>query len=103
EVPVEQLSIGDVVLVRPGDRVPSDGDVIEGQSELDEAPVTGESVPVLKSTGNSVFAGSINVSSSIRVRVTHTAADNTIARIIHLVEEAQGSKAPTARSPRCSA
>lgn len=97
EVPVEQLSIGDVVLVRPGDRVPSDGDVIEGQSELDEAPVTGESVPVLKSTGNSVFAGSINVSSSIRVRVTHTAADNTIARIIHLVEEAQGSKAPTAR------
>lgn len=97
EVPVERLSIGDVVLVRPGDRVSSDGEVIEGQSELDEAPVTGESVPVLKSVGNSVFAGSINVSSSIRVRVTHTAADNTIARIIHLVEEAQGSKAPTAR------
>jgi Cd2+/Zn2+-exporting ATPase len=71
--------------------------VVEGQSELDEAPVTGESVPVLKSVGNSIFAGSINVSSSIRVRVTHTAADNTIAGIIHLVEEAQGSKAPTAR------
>jgi Cd2+/Zn2+-exporting ATPase len=97
EVPVGLLRVGDIVLVRPGDRVPSDGSVIEGQSELDEAPVTGESVPVAKGVGDQVFAGSINANGALRVRLTHTANDNTIARIIHLVEEAQASKAPTAR------
>ena len=97
EVPVEQLRVGDIVIVRPGDRVPSDGEVIEGQSEIDEAPVTGESVPVAKAVGDGVYAGSINANGMLRVRLTHTAADNTIARIIHLVEEAQSSKAPTAR------
>ncbi|ORE97038.1 heavy metal translocating P-type ATPase [Aurantimonas sp. 22II-16-19i] len=97
EVPVERLGIGDIVVVRPGDRVPSDGEVIDGMSEMDEAPVTGESVPVLKEVGSSVYAGSINANGVLRVRITRTAADNTIARIIHLVEEAQGSKAPTAR------
>jgi len=97
EVPVERLAIGDVVLVRPGDRVPSDGEVIDGVSEVDEAPVTGESVPVTKEAGAPVYAGSINANGVLRVRITRTAADNTIARIIHLVEEAQGSKAPTAR------
>ena len=97
EVPAEQLAMGDVVVVRPGDRVPSDGEVIDGQSEMDEAPVTGESVPVAKSAGSTAYAGSINVSGSVRLRITRTAKDNTIARIIHLVEEAQGTKAPTAR------
>jgi len=97
EVPVERLGVGDIVVVRPGDRVPSDGTVAEGQSEVDEAPVTGESVPVAKGVGDAVYAGSINANGVLRVRLTHTAADNTIARIIHLVEEAQGSKAPTAR------
>lgn len=97
EVPVEQLAIEDIVVVRPGDRVPSDGEVIEGSSELDEAPVTGESVPVLKEAGSTVYAGSINANGMLRVRITRTAADNTIALIIHLVEEAQGAKAPTAR------
>jgi Cd2+/Zn2+-exporting ATPase len=97
EVPVERLRVGDIVEVRPGDRVPSDGAVIEGQSEVDEAPVTGESVPVAKGVGDQVYAGSINANGVLRVRLTHSAADNTIARIIHLVEEAQGSKAPTAR------
>jgi Cd2+/Zn2+-exporting ATPase len=97
EVPIERLSIGDVVLVRPGDRVPSDGEVTEGASEVSEAPVTGESIPVLKGIGDTVFAGSINANGMLRVRTTHTAHDNTIARIIHLVEEAQGAKAPTAR------
>lgn len=97
EVSVERLRVGDIVMVRPGDRVPSDGQVIEGQSEVDEAPVTGESVPIVKSIGDQVYAGSINANGMLRVRLTHTAADNTIARIIHLVEEAQGSKAPTAR------
>ena len=97
ETPADRLQIGDVVVVRPGDRVPSDGEIIEGSSEVDEAAVTGESVPVPKTVGGHVFAGSINANGSLRVRITHTAADNTIARIIHLVEEAQGSKAPTAR------
>lgn len=97
EVPADELAIDDIVVVRPGDRVPSDGEVIEGISELDEAPVTGESVPVLKEAGGTVYAGSINANGVLRIRITRTAADNTIARIIHLVEEAQGSKAPTAR------
>jgi Zn2+/Cd2+-exporting ATPase len=97
EVPVELVSIGDVVLVRPGDRVSSDGEVIEGASQVNEAPVTGESVPCSKTIGDAVFAGSINGNGMLRVRATHTAQDNTIARIVHLVEEAQGSKAPTAR------
>lgn len=97
EVAAESLAVGDIVVVRPGDRVPSDGEVIDGISEADEAPVTGESVPIAKKKGDAVFAGSINISGSLRVQITRTAADNTIARIIHLVEEAQGSKAPMAR------
>ena len=97
EMPVEQLRVDDIVVVRPGDRIPSDGKIIEGTSELDEAPVTGESVPVLKTTGAFVYAGSINGNGLLRISITKTAADNTIARIIHLVEAAQTSKAPTAR------
>lgn len=97
EVRIEQLRVGDTAIVRPGDRIPSDGAVIDGQSEVDEGPVTGESVPVAKKPGDQVYAGSINSNGMLRVRLTHTAADNTIARIIHLVEEAQASKAPTAR------
>ena len=97
KVPVEDLRVGDVVVVRPGDRVPSDGAVIEGTSEVNEAPVTGESMPVLKEVGATVYAGSINAHGGLRIRITRTAADNTIARIVHMVEEAQASKAPTAR------
>jgi len=96
-VPAETLVPGDVVIVRPGDRVPSDGTVVDGTSEVDEAPVTGESVPVLKQAGAAVYAGSINTLGELRVEITKAAADNTIARIIHMVEEAQNSKAPTAR------
>ena len=96
-VPVEELRVGDIAVVRPGDRMPSDGEVVEGSSEVDEAPVTGESIPVAKSAGSLVYAGSINGNGVLRLRITKSAADNTIARIIHLVEEAQGSKAPTAR------
>lgn len=97
EVPVEQLRVDDIVVVRPGDRIPSDGKIIEGTSELDEAPVTGESVPILKTIEAMVYAGSINGNGLLRISITKTAADNTIARIIHLVEQAQTSKAPTAR------
>jgi Cd2+/Zn2+-exporting ATPase len=96
-VPVGDLVVGDAVIVRPGDRVPSDGTVIEGVSEVNEAPVTGESVPVSKEPGSTVYAGSINANGELRVEIIRTAADNTIARIVHMVEEAQGSKAPTAR------
>lgn len=97
EVAAADLIVGDVVVIRPGDRVPSDGKVIDGLSEIDEAPITGESVPVTKEPGSKVYAGSINAQGELRVEVTHAAADNTIARIIHLVEEAQEAKAPTAR------
>lgn len=96
-VPADTLAIGDIVVVRPGDRIPSDGKVMDGVADVDEAPVTGESVPVVKEPGAVVFAGSISTNGELRIEVTSTAADNTIARIIHLVEEAQESKAPTAR------
>jgi Cd2+/Zn2+-exporting ATPase len=96
-VPVEALAVGDFVVVRPGDRIPSDGTVFEGVSEVNEAPVTGESAPVTKEVGSAVYAGSINANGELRIEITRTAADNTIARIIHMVEEAQASKAPTAR------
>ena len=97
ESSIDLLQVGDIVVVRPGDRVPSDGEVIEGASELDEAPVTGESVPVSRTVGETVYAGSINATAALRVKITRTSRDNTISRIIHLVEEAQSSKAPTAR------
>lgn len=97
DVPAASLQVNDLVLVRPGDRVSADGVIVQGTSSLDDSPVTGESVPVVKTVGDEVFAGSINVDGAINVRVEKTAADNTIARIIELVEQAQASKAPTAR------
>ena len=97
EVPAEGLAVGVVILVRPGDRVPADGDIVEGEGEIDEAPVTGESVPKRKMVGDPVYAGTINVGGVLRVRVTAVAADNTIARVVRLVEEAQESKSPTER------
>ncbi|WP_174451910.1 heavy metal translocating P-type ATPase [Azospirillum baldaniorum] len=96
-VPVERLEVGQLVLVRPGDRVSADGVVEEGESDIDESPVTGESVPVPKAVGSTVFAGGINATGVLRVRVTRKASDNTIARIVQLVEEAQAAKSPTAR------
>ncbi len=97
EVPAGSLDVGQVVLVRPGDRVPADGTVIEGISGVDESPVTGESVPRLKEEGAGIFAGSINGEAALRVRVTKRAEDNTIARIVRLVEEAESARAPTER------
>ncbi|WP_020179898.1 heavy metal translocating P-type ATPase [Methylopila sp. M107] len=96
-VAAQDLAVGDLVLVRPGDRIPSDGTVADGTSEVNEAPITGESRPVLKDPGSSVYAGSVNANGELRVTITKAAADNTIARIVHMVEEAQASKAPTAR------
>lgn len=96
-VAASALQVDDLVLVRPGDSVSADGVIVDGASSLDDSPVTGESVPVVKTLGDQVFAGSINIDGALQVRVKKTAADNTIARIIELVEQAQASKAPTAR------
>lgn len=97
EVAADQLALDDIILVRPGDRLPADGVILSGDSAIDEAPVTGESTPVRKSVDAPVFAGTVNGEAALRVRVTAAAADNTIARIVKLVEEAQESKAPTER------
>ncbi|PWC40981.1 ATPase [Azospirillum sp. TSO35-2] len=96
-VPAAGLTVGAVILVRPGDRLAADGVILSGDSALDEAPVTGESLPRRKGAGEAVFAGTINGDGVLRVRVTAAARDNTIARIVRLVEEAQESKAPTER------
>ncbi|MBZ6077110.1 heavy metal translocating P-type ATPase [Microvirga puerhi] len=97
EVQAESLSVDAIILVRPGDRVPADGIIVSGESAVDEAPVTGESTPKRKTVDDIVFAGTINGDGALRIRVTAAAKDNTIARIVRLVEEAQESKAPTER------
>jgi Zn2+/Cd2+-exporting ATPase len=93
-VPVEAVRVGDLVISRPGDRMPVDGIVRAGESVVDEAPITGESWPVEKAPGSSVFAGTINGSGALDIEVTRVAADSTLARIIHMVEAAQGRRAP---------
>lgn len=97
EVPASELAIGDHILIRPGDRVPADGVIVTGGSAIDEAPITGEATPKQKEEGDTVFAGTISLDGALSVRVTAAAADNTIARIVRLVEDAQDAKAPTER------
>ena len=97
EVAADSLAVGSTILARPGDRIPADGVVTSGDGAVDESAITGESAPVGKSAGSQVFAGTINADGALRVRVTAAAADNTIARIVKRVEEAQESKAPTER------
>ncbi|MBE9607463.1 cadmium-translocating P-type ATPase [Acetobacteraceae bacterium H6797] len=97
EVPAASLAPGDIILIRPGDRVPADGMVLSGESSVDEAPVTGESAPRRKAPGDTLFAGTINQEAALRLTVTAGAQDNTIARIVRLVEQAQEAKAPTER------
>ena len=97
ETPVEELNIDDVVLVRPGDRVPVDGEVVAGDSNIDQSPITGESVPVTKSIGDEVFAGTINQENSLEVKVTKLARDNTLSRVMQMVAEAQSQQSPTQR------
>lgn len=96
-VAVEEVQIGDRILVRPDERIPMDGAVESGHSAVNQAPVTGESLPVEKGVGDEVYAGTINGEGALTVRVTRLAEDNTIARIIRMVEEAQASKAPSQR------
>src|SRR5690606_38552806 len=85
---------GDIVLVRPGEQIPVDGEVIEGASAVDESMLTGESVPVEKAPGGEVFGATMNATGLLRLRATAVGADSALARIIRLVEQAQGSKAP---------
>lgn len=96
-VPVEALAVGDLVLIRPGERIPADGRVREGRSAVDQSPITGESMPVEKEPGDEVFAGTINGTGALMVEVTRTASDSTLARMVHLVEEAQEQRAPSQR------
>lgn len=95
EVPVERLVVDDVVVVRPGDRVPVDGIIVVGESTIDQSAVTGESVPVARKANDEVFAGTINQENGLDVRVTRLASDNTLARIMKLVAEAQEQQSPT--------
>jgi Cd2+/Zn2+-exporting ATPase len=95
ELPVSEVQIGDEVIVRPGARLPVDGEVVAGRSAVDQAPVTGESAPIDKAPGDAVFAGTINGEAALEVRVTRLAKDSTLARVTQMVEEAQGQKSPT--------
>lgn len=97
QLSIDDLVVGDRFIVRPGDAIPTDGEIVEGASSVNQAPITGESIPVEKSVGDTVFAATLNGEGALTVMATKTAADNTLARIIELVEEAQGSKAQTQR------
>ncbi|MBU4556992.1 MAG: cation-translocating P-type ATPase [Actinobacteria bacterium] len=94
EVPTESVAVGEMVLVKPGARIPVDGQVASGSSAVDEAPITGESLPVLKGPGARVFAGSLNGSGALEAVVTSAGNDSTISRIVRLVEDAQATQAP---------
>lgn len=96
-IATSELEVGDRIVVRPGDRVSADGTIVEGSSDIDEAPVTGESALRAKAVGADVFAGSINKTGALKITVSRPTADNTIARIIRMVEEAQEAKAPFER------
>ncbi|MFF4398690.1 heavy metal translocating P-type ATPase [Streptomyces sp. NPDC001480] len=94
-VAVEHLSVGDTILVRPGERVGADGRVLDGTSDVDQATITGEPLPVVKAKDDEVFAGTLNGTGALRVRVERDASDTVIARIVRMVEEASETKAPT--------
>jgi Cu+-exporting ATPase len=97
DVPVDQVQVGDLVIVRPGDRVAVDGDIVEGRSHIDESLITGESLPVAKGVGDKVTGGAINAEGALTVRTTAIGAETTLARIIRMVESAQAAKAPIQR------
>jgi len=94
EVPIKQLILGDVMIVRPGDKIPTDGEVIEGESHVDESIATGESIPVEKSPGTSVLGATINKEGRLKIQATRVGADTFLSQVIKLVEEAQSSKVP---------
>lgn len=94
-IPIEQLVVGDIVLVRPGEKIPSDGIVVEGNSTVNDAAITGESLPISKTSGDLVFGGGINTNGILKVRVDKVYEDSSLAKILHLVQEAQDTKTPT--------
>lgn len=93
EKPVEEVPVGTIVLVRPGEKIPLDGEVVKGESSVNQAPITGESMPVSKQPGDEVYAGTINQDGALELRTTRSANDTTLARIIHMVESAQSRRA----------
>jgi len=95
EFDVNSVKIGEIIVIKPGEKIPLDGKVIKGSSYINQAPITGESMPVEKKKGDTVFAGTINQNGFLEVKVTHSARDTTLARIIYMVEEAQAQKAPS--------
>lgn len=97
EVPTDELSIGDIVLVKPGAKIPIDGEVVKGESAVDESMMTGESIPVEKKEGSLVIGGSMNYNGTIQIAVTHRTEDTTLSKIIAMMEEAQGKKAPISK------
>jgi len=96
-IPIEEVEVGDILLVKPGDKIPVDGEVIEGRTSVDESMLTGESIPVEKNPGSKVIGASINKNGTIKIRATKVGKDTVLAQIIKLVEDAQGSKAPIAK------
>lgn len=96
-IPISEIELDQIVLIQPGERIPIDGVVVEGQSYVDQATITGESMPVNKEIGDKVFAGTLNKNGALDVRVTQLASESTLARIIKMVEDAQSRKAPTQR------
>jgi Cu+-exporting ATPase len=97
EIPIDEVEIGDILLVRPGAKIPVDGEITEGHTAIDESMLTGESMPVDKKSGDSVYAATLNTTGLVRFRATKIGGDTALARIIKLVEDAQGSKAPIAQ------
>ena len=97
ETPLEAININDIMVIKPGARIPLDGEVTSGESSVDQSPITGESVPVSKRAGDSLFAGSINNEGTILAKVTKKVEDSTVSRIIHMVQEAQSRRSNTER------
>jgi len=94
-LPVEEIAVGDIIIVKPGERIAMDGTIVGGASAVNQATITGESIPVEKNPGDSVYAGTVNEQGALEIQVTRIAANSTLAKIFHLVEEAQGQKAPS--------
>lgn len=97
ELPISELVIGDIIIVRPGERLPADGVVMEGSTSVDQSPITGESIPVAKNKGDQVYAGTINGDGSLILKTTKSPQDTTLSRVIKMVEQAQTAKSPTQR------
>ena len=102
EISIDEVEVGDIVVVKPGEKIPVDGEVVEGITSVDESMLTGESMPVEKTSGDKVIGASINKNGSIKYKATRVGKDTALAQIIRLVEDAQGSKAPIAKTCGCN-